>query len=86
MRGRISNFVKTYFSKVNTYYYPAIAAQTNQEADALGAQFCAAVCTELEPLLQDAAPFFGDNEMLTMTEVSLFEWFPTCRITNCVLT
>lgn len=72
MRARIAFFVEAYFSKVNTYYYPAIAAPTDDEADALGVKFATAVCTEIDPLLHDAAPFFGGSEKLTMAEVSFF--------------
>ncbi|CAK7216094.1 hypothetical protein SEUCBS140593_002754 [Sporothrix eucalyptigena] len=69
MRAQMAYFVETYFTRVNKYYYPAIAAQTDDEADALGVQFNDAVCTEMEPLLQDAGPFFGGSKQLTMAEV-----------------
>ncbi|KJR86031.1 glutathione S-transferase [Sporothrix schenckii 1099-18] len=69
MRARIAFFVETYFSKANKYYYPAIEATTDEEADSLGALFAAAVSSEIEPLLHDAAPFFGGSEKLTMAEV-----------------
>lgn len=69
MRMRIAFFVETYFSKANTYYYPAIAANTEKDAAALGIQFVSAVSTDIEPLLHDAAPFFGGSSMLTMAEV-----------------
>lgn len=69
MRGRIAFFVETYFSKANTYYYPAIAAKTDEDADRLGEQFVDAVVKEVEPLLRDASPFFGSSDQLTMAEV-----------------
>ncbi len=72
MRARIAFFVETYFATANTYYYPAIAAPTNEEASALGALFATAIRTEIEPLLYDADPFFGGSQTLTMAEVSPF--------------
>ncbi|KAJ5648776.1 thioredoxin-like protein [Penicillium lividum] len=69
MRERIAFFVETYFSKANIYYYPAIEAKVDEEAGVLGKRFAVAVVKEIEPLLQDADPFFGGSEMLTMAEV-----------------
>ena len=70
MRERIAFFVDSYFSKANTYYYPAIAAQTDIEADEIGHKYFEAIVKCIEPLLQDASPFFGGSHKLTMAEVS----------------
>ncbi|CAK7231653.1 hypothetical protein SBRCBS47491_008003 [Sporothrix bragantina] len=78
MRAQMAYFVETYFARVNKYYYPAIAAQTEVEADALGVQFNDAVCAEMEPLLQDAGPFFGGSKQLTMAEVRQLHTVSVC--------
>lgn len=69
MRERIAFFVETYFSKANKYYYSTIAANTDEEADKLAEQYVDAIINEVEPLLQDASPFFGGSSKLTMAEV-----------------
>ncbi|KAH8901722.1 thioredoxin-like protein [Thozetella sp. PMI_491] len=69
MRQRIASFVETYFSKANTYYYAAIEAKTDGDAGDLGKRYVNAVVREVEPLLQDASPFFGGSDKLTMAEV-----------------
>ncbi|KAH8698510.1 thioredoxin-like protein [Talaromyces proteolyticus] len=69
MRQRIAYFVETYFSKANVYYYRAIEAKTDEDAEELGKRYVDAVVKEVEPLLQDADPFFGGSDKLTMAEV-----------------
>lgn len=73
LRGRIAFFVETYFSKANIYYYRAIEAQTDEDAEELGKRYVDAVVQEVEPLLQDAKPFFGGSDKLTMAEVSALQ-------------
>ncbi|KAL2865225.1 glutathione S-transferase family protein [Aspergillus lucknowensis] len=68
-RQRIAFFVETYFAKANVHYYPAIEARTDGEAEELGRRYAEAVVKEIEPLLQDAGPFFGGAGKLTMAEV-----------------
>ncbi|KAJ5612825.1 thioredoxin-like protein [Penicillium lagena] len=69
MRGRIALFVETYSSKANLYYYRMIEAKTDEDAEELGQRYVDAVVTEIEPLLQDAKPFFGGSDRLTMAEI-----------------
>ncbi|KGO38459.1 Glutathione S-transferase/chloride channel, C-terminal [Penicillium expansum] len=69
IRHRIAFFVETYFSKANVYYYRAIEAKTDEDAEELGKRYVDAVIKEVEPLLQDAKPFFGGSDKLTMAEV-----------------
>ena len=69
MRAKVTFFVETYFSKANTYYYRAIEAKTDQDANTLGKRYFDAVVTDVEPLLRDANPFFNGNSQLTMAEV-----------------
>ncbi|KAK8068985.1 Glutathione S-transferase domain-containing protein [Apiospora phragmitis] len=70
-RARIAFFVDTYFSKAVGHAQKAVAAYADGEAaqqPAL-ADFVAAVVKEIEPLLADAAPFFGGSSKLTLAEV-----------------
>lgn len=70
-RARIAFFVDTYFGKAVGHAQKAVAAY----ADGAEAQrpalndFLAVVAKEIEPLLADAAPFFGGSKKLTLAEV-----------------
>lgn len=75
IRHRIAFFVETYFSKANVYYYRAIEAKTDEDAEELGKRYVDAVIKEVEPLLQDAKPFFGGSDKLTMAEVITLQPF-----------
>jgi glutathione S-transferase len=70
VRERISFFVETYFSKANVYYYRAIEARTDQDAEHLGKRYFDAIVKDVEPLLRTANPFFDGSDKLTMAEVS----------------
>lgn len=70
VRAKIAFFVETYFSKANVYYYRAIEAKTDEDADTLGKHYFDAVVKDVEPLLRDAKPFFNGSDQLTMAEVS----------------
>jgi hypothetical protein len=70
VRAKIAFFVETYFSGANIYYYRAIEAKTDEEAEDLGKRYSDAVVTDVEPLLRDAKPFFNGSSKLTMAEVS----------------
>lgn len=67
-RARINFFVDTFTSKALPISHQ-IASATEAEVPGLVAKFTDAVVKELEPLLQDAAPFFGGSETLTLAEV-----------------
>ncbi|CZT43466.1 related to glutathione S-transferase [Rhynchosporium secalis] len=67
-RARIAYFVDAYFSKVNGGFYTIFTAE-GEEKEKLGAAFVENVRKEIEPLLQDAAPFFGGSKKLTLAEV-----------------
>ena len=67
-RARISFFVDTFVSKLiplNT----EISLASATELPGLVSKFTETVAKELEPLLQDASPFFGGSEKLTLAEV-----------------
>ncbi|CAM1507599.1 Fc.00g072400.m01.CDS01 [Cosmosporella sp. VM-42] len=68
-RARINFFVDTYFSKANSYYFKAFGSKSEEEVEAAGTAFVEAIVKEVEPLLADAAPFYGGSDKLTLAEV-----------------
>lgn len=67
-RFRISFFVDTYFSKAHHFFDAAI--QSSGEAENIAAhRYMHTITTDIEPLLEDAAPFFGGSSRLTLAEV-----------------
>ncbi|PVH75449.1 thioredoxin-like protein [Cadophora sp. DSE1049] len=67
-RARIAYFVDAYFSKVNGGFWGLLFAE-GEEKEKLAETFVDAIVKEVEPLLQDAAPFFGGSKKLTLAEV-----------------
>jgi glutathione S-transferase len=67
-RARINFFVDTWFSKVGSYWFQILTKQDQAEKDALVTEFVEKVTKEIEPLLKDAAPFFGGSQKLTLAE------------------
>ncbi|KAF2149369.1 hypothetical protein K461DRAFT_296843 [Myriangium duriaei CBS 260.36] len=68
-RARVAFFVDSFFSKVNTGFYPLLKAESQEEKDKLVHDTVEAIKKEIEPLLKDANPFFGGSSKLTMAEV-----------------
>jgi glutathione S-transferase len=68
-RAKTRFFVDTYFDKVNSYLFKGVGAPSDEAAEEVGIEFVNAVVKELEPLLSDAAPFFGGSDKLTFAEV-----------------
>lgn len=66
-RAKVNFFVDTYFAKINMYSILMIESQ--EEKDQKGEELVKAMEKEIEPLLHDAAPFFGASKELTMAEV-----------------
>ncbi|KAK8097857.1 glutathione S-transferase [Apiospora kogelbergensis] len=64
LRARVAFFVDAYFTKAVAHVQKAVAAYGDGPAaqQEPAADFVAAVVKELEPLLGDAAPFFGEHE------------------------
>ena len=56
-------------SKLNPHFYSSIRAGSEAEREDAGKAFVAAVVKEVEPLLKNAAPFFGGSSRLTLAEV-----------------
>lgn len=67
-RARIAFFADAYTSKVLPIFFKSGTADAS-EIDALATHFAGTIVKELEPLLQDAAPFFGGSSSLTQAEV-----------------
>ncbi|KAM0328656.1 hypothetical protein ACHAQA_005068 [Verticillium albo-atrum] len=68
-RARINFFVDTYFTKVNPLLFKIIGASTEEEVEDLTRTKVDAIVKEIEPLLSDAAPFFGGSDKVTLAEV-----------------
>lgn len=68
-RARLNFFVDTYFTKANSQYQKALFAKTDEEAEAASQEFLKQLEKEVEPLLSDAAPYFGGSKTLTLAEV-----------------
>jgi len=67
-RAKINFFVDAFISKVNSQTYGILRA-SEEEKGPLAEKLVDAVVKEVEPLLQDAKPFFGGSERLTLAEV-----------------
>lgn len=70
-RARVAFFVDTYFSKGLGHVLKSVSAWGDGPAaqEQATADFLAVVVKEVEPLLADAAPFFGGSSKLTLAEV-----------------
>ncbi|KAI9148364.1 Glutathione S-transferase omega-1 [Paramyrothecium foliicola] len=68
-RAKIGFFVDTYISKVQTPGFKIFSAKSDAEAEEIARAQVAAIVKEIEPLLEDAAPFFGGSKTLTLAEV-----------------
>ena len=67
-RARINFFVDTWFSKVGSYWFQLLMKDTDEEKESLAKEFASKVGSEIEPLLADAAPFFGGSGKITLAE------------------
>ncbi|KAL7783873.1 thioredoxin-like protein [Trichoderma ceciliae] len=68
-RARISFFVDAYLNKVQPAFMKSNMAKTDEDRKNALADFIAVIAKELDPLLGDAAPFFGGSSKLTLAEV-----------------
>ncbi|KAI1800800.1 thioredoxin-like protein [Daldinia bambusicola] len=69
LRARIAFFVDTFISKVNSNFFKAQFAKTDDEVEGFVKEYVDALVKEVEPLLTDAAPFFNGSDKLTQAEV-----------------
>jgi glutathione S-transferase len=67
-RARINFFVDTFLTKVNSHFYGILKADS-EEKEKAATTVIDAIVKEVEPLLSDAAPFFGGASKLTLAEV-----------------
>ncbi|KAK2010438.1 glutathione S-transferase domain-containing protein [Colletotrichum eremochloae] len=68
-RARIAFFVDTYFSKANSVLFKVQLAKSDAEAQEFATSYVDVVAKEVEPLLKDAAPYFGGSDKVTLAEV-----------------
>ncbi|KAL5118859.1 hypothetical protein ACEQ8H_003181 [Pleosporales sp. CAS-2024a] len=66
-RARINFFVDTWFSKAGSYWSQILRAD-DAEKTKLAQTFVDVVGKEVDPLLKDAAPFFGGSSKMTLAE------------------
>lgn len=69
-RARISYFTDAYWSKFHTTLFKLFEAPTDADAENVIDEAVAGLLREVEPLLNDANPFFGGSDKLTLAEVS----------------
>ncbi|ETS74666.1 hypothetical protein PFICI_13150 [Pestalotiopsis fici W106-1] len=69
VRARIAFFADTFVSKVGGHFQKANFGKTEEDRAEAVENLVAAAAKELEPLLADAAPFFGGSDKLTLAEV-----------------
>lgn len=55
-------------------------AKTDAEAEEAAAEFVKQLAKEVEPLLADAAPYFGGSKTLTLAEVRKFRLSSACIV------
>jgi glutathione S-transferase len=79
-RARINFFVDTFFSKAQSVFYKVQSAKTAEDGEELAKIYLDAIVKELEPLLADAAPFFGGSDKITLAEVNDFLLPPRNRL------
>lgn len=68
-RARIAFFVDTYFTKFQSHLFKLFGAKTDEEQESVAIGAVDALVKEVEPLLKDAAPFFGGSADITLAEV-----------------
>ena len=77
----MSFFVDTFFTKVNTFMYPILLAE-GEEQEAQAMKMTEAIKKEIEPLLADAGPFFGGSKTMTLADVRCSFWLKIVPSSN----
>ncbi|KAL1600431.1 hypothetical protein SLS60_006816 [Paraconiothyrium brasiliense] len=67
-RARINFFVDTWTTKAGSFWFKIALEESEEEKEKLSKELVSVVNKEIEPLLQDAAPFFGGSSKLTFAE------------------
>lgn len=68
-RARISFFTDAYWTKFHTVLFRLFEAESEADTEKIVRDAVDGLVREVEPLLADAAPFFGGSERLTLAEV-----------------
>jgi glutathione S-transferase len=69
-RFNVTFFVESYFTKAHCHFDTAVVACDEEETTA-AQKYIDGIVNHIEPLLEDAAPFFGGSSRLTFAEVCL---------------
>lgn len=69
-RFNVTFFVETYFTKTRCFFNSAVLSRGEEETIAAN-KYIDAIANHIEPLLVDAAPFFGGSRRLTFAEVGV---------------
>lgn len=65
----MSFFIDAYWTKFHTTLFKLFEAPTSSDEEDIIKEALEGLASEVEPLLVDAAPFFGGSEKLTLAEV-----------------
>lgn len=68
-RARINFFVDTFSSKVGPNIFKVFRPQSDEDKEKIVDDVIDVIAKELEPLLADAAPYFGGSDKTTLAEV-----------------
>ncbi|KKY32848.1 putative glutathione s-transferase domain-containing protein [Diaporthe ampelina] len=68
-RARMSFFIDAYWTKYHTILFRLFESPTSADEERVVDDAVEGIRRELEPLLADAAPFWGGSEKLTLAEV-----------------
>jgi len=68
-RARVAFFVDAWFSKVNSFIFQTVHADTTEAKEEKAEKLVAGIKKEIEPLLADAAPYFNGSDKFTLAEV-----------------
>lgn len=84
-RARVAFFTDTWNTKVQANLFTLLKAE-GEEQEKITQDIAKAIEKEIEPLLKDAAPFFGGKSEMTMAEVSsLRTWHYIRTLTRGVI-
>lgn len=68
-RWRMNFFTDTWFKQVNPLIFKLLGAGNAKQQEQKVDELVGAVAKQIEPLLQDANPFFGGSQKITGAEV-----------------
>lgn len=69
-RFNIDFFVDSYFNKAHSFFDNAVLSSGDEKTSA-AYKYVDAIVKDIEPLLEDATPFFGGSSRLTLAEVCI---------------